>query len=102
MQLGLRKQATSQACAVSSPGMGDKRYRDVTPSGKTASGISVRCQGSLNGQRGFSIWFSFRTVLSLLSLAIWWPKSWTGWRRFGLVVAYLFAFFFMRYAFDMK
>lgn len=42
-------------------------------------------------------------ILAAVACWLWWPKSDVEWRKFGLVVAYLLAFFFvMRYAFDMK
>jgi hypothetical protein len=42
-------------------------------------------------------------ILAAVACWLWWPKSDRGWEKFGLVVAYLLAFFFvMRFAFEMR
>lgn len=42
-------------------------------------------------------------ILLGITVWLWWPKSDKGWRKFGLVAAYLIAFgLVMRFVFDFK
>jgi hypothetical protein len=42
-------------------------------------------------------------ALAAIACWLWWPKSEKEWGRFGLVAAYLVAFYFvMRFGFDMR